>query len=216
MVEKPNLFILSLFGLVLLVSGCTVVSSAAYQEQLDGLLGSTETELIRQFGPPMEADAEDRASPGDSLYWESERLVEETSSSSGGGISFGFTTRTTHRCRLRAFIEDGAVTRFEWRATRDAAFRDAEVDEFNSGECGWTFSAAPREPVEWAEVQSWVGRAESDLVDAFGEPPAIRQLDGGTRLLSWSGSYMGRTATPQAPNIETQARRTRTSASSAS
>ncbi len=109
---------LCLFGLSLTASGCTVVSSAANQERLDGLLGVTETELIRQFGPPMEPDAEDQADLGDSLYWESEHLVEQTSSSSSGGISFGMTIRCKHHRSERLFPQDGALTRVQRRQTR--------------------------------------------------------------------------------------------------
>ena len=197
---------LAVFVLVAAVSGCVTATKGGYQASLDTLLGSSETEMILQFGPPVAVETEGL---GGSLYWESERVVEQKSSSASGGISFGISTRSRHRCELRAFVEGGTVSRFEWRATRSAIFGDRVVDELHAGECHQTFSAERREPGGWSKLEPWIGRTEDELAGAYGKPPIVHDLHEGARLLSWSGTYMGRTATPQAPNIESEARKTR-------
>ena len=177
-----------------LLSGGCVSTKAAYQAELDTLIGMGAAEIIRQFGPPVEADAE-------SMYWERELSHESTTRGAEGGVTFGVTTSMTHYCRIRAFVEERRVARFEWRATRKALFGDEEVDEFHSGICSEFTS--PRTSESWPEAEVWIGRTEGELVDAYGDvSPTIHDLEAGVRLLSWSDAQMSRSTAgvPQDPD----------------
>ncbi|MCY4478144.1 MAG: hypothetical protein OXC70_09195 [Gammaproteobacteria bacterium] len=193
--------------LAVVMSGCGTTQSA-YQAQLDTLLGASETEMILQFGPPVQAEAEERTG---TLYWESERITEETSSSAAGGIAFGITMQSKQRCELRAIFEDGDLARFEWRASRSAVFGDEYVDELHAGECGRFFPVRPREPNGWSRLTPYIGRMENELVEAYGKPPIVHVLEGGARLLSWSDALfpgsMGHYSPD--PDVHTEGRATR-------
>jgi hypothetical protein len=167
------------------------------QAELDMLVGANTTEVIEQFGPPTEVDAE-------SMFWAKEWTFKLTTSGGEGGVAFSVATSTKRYCRVRAFIEEGHVTRFEWRATRDAMFRDEEVDVYSTaaGISCMQFTA-PREPRPWPKAEAWIGKTEAELRNAYGDtPPAVHDLDAERMLLSWSDARMSRASigVPQDPD----------------
>ena len=140
-----------LMPLLCLVAGCGV-TSATYEQQLQSWVGTTEADLVEQFGPPE--SAEDGEGGTRILVYSSERARDVSSGpSSGGGLSVAVSAVVTDSCALSFTLLDGIVTGFEWLATAGGLFGDrgglfGDRQAPNAGECAASFPAERPEVAE--------------------------------------------------------------------
>ena len=123
---------------VLLTSAC-VTSNQDYQSFVDGWIGSTQEALIAQFGAPMTIETVDSTTMVAEWQYSTETDQMTGPTAVGSGVTANVGLRVEYVCTLSFRLVDDVVVGAQWKTTRDAIFKDEEVDVSTTYPCNEGF-----------------------------------------------------------------------------